>query len=181
MSEKNTTNFGLTSRINHWVIAFAIIGMVAVGLYLEFGNLERADKRFLMGIHKSTGVLVLIYGFWRVAWRLLKGFPDTVAKMPNWQKTASKISHYLLLACILLMPISGVAWSIFSGYGVDVFGWFTIPAQEKIEWVGTVASNFHRYAGRTLAALILLHIAAALKHHFYDKDKTLTRMMKGET
>jgi len=70
----------------------------------------------------------LIFGLWRVFWRLKKGFPATVATMPNWQAKAAKISHRFLLLCILLMPISGIVMSLYKGRKIDVFGMFTIPA-----------------------------------------------------
>lgn len=89
------TSYGITSRINHWVSAIAMIGMLGLGLYLEFGGLEREAKGPLMGIHKAVGVLVLHFGVWRVTWRVLKGFPKPASRMPAWQETASKIAHWV--------------------------------------------------------------------------------------
>jgi len=179
MPKIKVETYDLHSRINHWVIGLAMFVMVAVGLYLEFGSLERSDKRFLMGIHKSAGVLILIFGLWRVFWRIKQGFPNSVTQMSAKEKLASKLAHYLLLISIILMPLSGIFSSIFRGRSVDVFGFFIIPAQSKVQWLASLAKDTHTYAGRALAILIVIHIAAALKHHFYNKDKTLSRMLKG--
>lgn len=167
------------SRFNHWVIAIAIIGMLAVGLYLEFGGLEREAKRPLVDIHKSVGVLVLAFGLWRVLWRLGQGFPAPISSMPSWQETASKVTHWLLLLGIVLMPVSGVLGSVFRGRDVNVFGWFAIPGQAEVPWLASLASGTHGLVGKVLAVLVIIHIAAALKHHFLDRDLTLNRMVRG--
>lgn len=178
---KVETTYGLTSRINHWVIAVAMIGMLGFGLYLEFGGLAREAKGSLIGIHKSVGVLVLIFGLWRVTWRLLKGFPAAVSSMPAWQEVASKVAHWVLLAGIIVMPVSGLVGSLFGGRDVSVFGLFTIPAQAKIEWLQSLSGGVHGLFGKALAVVVVIHIAAALKHHFVDKDATLSRMLPSST
>ncbi|MGJ8532919.1 MAG: cytochrome b [Alphaproteobacteria bacterium] len=174
------SGYDLMSRINHWLIAIAIIGMLAVGLFLEFGGLAREDKRWLIDLHKSIGVLVLIYGVWRVLWRVIQGFPKSDDyTMPQWQEIASKITHWALLAGILIMPVSGVVASVFNGRSIAVFNWFSIPAQAQIAWLSNTAGYTHRYAGFTLAFIVAIHIAAALKHHFVDRDPVLIRMVQG--
>ncbi|WP_306262423.1 cytochrome b [Pararhizobium sp. IMCC21322] len=174
------SGYDLMSRINHWLIAIAILGMLALGLFLEFGGLAREDKRWLIDIHKSVGVLVLIYGVWRVLWRIIQGFPESdESTMPQWQEIASKIAHWALLAGILIMPISGVVASIFNGRSIAVFNWFSIPAQTEIAWLSGAAGYTHKYTGFTLALIVALHIAAALKHHFVDRDSVLIRMVQG--
>lgn len=173
------TTYDAMSRINHWLIGLAIIGMLASGLFMEFSGLPRADIRTVSGLHRSFGVLVLIFGLWRVVWRLVQGFPEAIPGMPSWQDTASKIAHWALLAGIIIMPVSGIASSVFAGRAVSVFGWFSIPAQAEIPAIDEFASATHGFVGRALAALVILHVLAALKHHFIDKDRTLTRMVSG--
>ena len=175
------TTYGATSRINHWVIASAMIGMLGFGLYLEFGGLAREAKGPLIGIHKSVGMLVLIFGLWRVAWRLLKGFPAPASNMPAWQEMASKLAHWVLLAGIIVMPLSGLVGSLFGGRDVSVFGLFTRPAQVKIEWLQSLSGGVHGLFGKALAVIVLIHMTAALKHHFVDKDATLSRMLSATT
>ncbi|MBY5933952.1 cytochrome b [Tateyamaria omphalii] len=178
MSETN--NYGAMSRLNHWVLALAMIGMLGFGLYLEYSGLPREEKRPLVGIHRSLGVLVLILGLWRVGWRLFRGFPGAVGNMPAWQERAARTAHWVLLAGILLMPASGVAFTVFRGNALSVFGWFEIPAQAEIPWIVSSASFVHTYLGHALAFIVVLHIAAALKHHFVDRDLTLRRMTSGK-
>ena len=173
------TTYGTTSRINHWVIAIAMIGLLGLGLYLEFGGLAREAKGPLRDIHKAAGVLVLIFGVWRVSWRLLKGFPAAASNMPAWQEKASMLAHWVLLAGIILMPVSGLLGSLYGGRDVAVFGFFTIPAQPKVEWLQTLGHVVHSWFGKAMAAVVVVHAAAALKHHFIDRDATLQRMLRG--
>ena len=173
------TTYGTVSRLNHWVIAVAVIGMVGVGLYLEFGGLSRERSGSLRDLHKAVGVLLLALVAWRVGWRLVQGFPPEASAMPRWQSTASKAVHWGLLVAIVLMPVSGVVSSVYAGRPIDVFGVFTVPAATEIEWLAGAASAMHTVVGRTLAALIVVHVAGALKHHVVDRDRTLRRMVTG--
>lgn len=179
---KRRTGYDLISRTNHWLVAIFIIGMLSLGLFLEFGGLAREDKRWLIDIHKSVGVLALILGTWRVLWRVLQGFPEaSETPVPHWQKVAAKITHWSLLAGILIMPISGVAASVFNGRAISVFTWFSIPPQAEINWLSSLSGYTHRYVGFALAIIVMIHIAAALKHHFLDQDSTLLRMVRGSS
>lgn len=171
--------YDTVSRVNHWVIAIAMIGVLGLGLYLEFGGLEREEKGWWRDLHKATGVLVLIYGTWRVGWRLRQGFPDPVGAMPAWQEKVVAFSHWFLLTAILLMPISGVLRTLFGDHSLAFFGLFTIPALGDFAWVSGPASFVHAYMGYALVAVVLLHVAGALKHHLVDRDGTLLRMLNG--
>ncbi|WP_299772524.1 cytochrome b [uncultured Tateyamaria sp.] len=172
-------HYDFISRLNHWIIAIAIIGMLLFGLYLEYGGLEREARRPLIGVHRSVGVLVLIYGAWRVAWRVMRGFPEPVSTMPRWQHRLSKWVHWSLLSGILIMPLSGIGFTIFRGRDVSVFGWFSIPGVAEVPWIVAMSSAIHQYVGLGLCTIVVLHIAAALKHHLVDRDPTLTRMISG--
>lgn len=175
------TSYGRISQLNHWIIAAAMIGSLAFGLYLAYGGVEGAARGPLIGIHSSVGVLILIFGTWRVLWRLMVGFPQSVSSTPQWQVLASKVAHWALLAGILIMPLSGIAKVVFRARAVDVFGWFSIPAQAEIPWIVSFASGLHHFVGIGLSILVVLHVAAALKHHFIDRDLTLTRMISGRS
>lgn len=171
--------YDAVSRLNHWVVAVALIGMVGVGLFLQFGGLEREAAGTLRNLHKATGVLLLAVILWRVGWRLVRGFPPPASVMPAWQLIASKVAHRGLPAGMVLMPLSGIVSSLYAGRAIDVFGLFTLPAQAEIEWLASSASSMHTIVGRAVAILIVLHVAGALKHRFVDRDGTLDRMLKG--
>ncbi|WP_138936220.1 cytochrome b [Roseovarius arcticus] len=171
------TTYGLVSRLNHWVIAAAMIGMLISGLIMAYGPFERETVAVIWDWHKPIGVLVLGYGLWRVGWRVAQGFPTSASLVSRLQEALSKITHWALLAAVLAMPLSGLAMSIYGGHDVGVFG-LVIPGQDKIEWVTNAAGFVHQYAAFALIGLLILHIGGALKHHFIDRDTTLRRMVK---
>ena len=168
--------YGLISRFNHWIVAAAMIGMLLSGLVMAYGPFARETVFAILGWHKAIGVLVLVYGLWRIVWRVAQGFVEEASVMPRWQAIAAKAAHWGLLATVLAMPLSGLLMSLYHGHDVDVFG-LVIPGQEKIEWLASAAEVTHHYAAWGLVGLLGLHIGGALKHHFIDHDMTLRRMV----
>jgi len=175
LSDSSTT-YGMVSRLNHWVVAAAMIGMLLSGITMEYGPFARETVFAIMGWHKAIGALVLGYGLWRIGWRVAQGFLKEASVMPNWQAIAAKVTHWCLLATVLAMPLSGLVMSLYHGHDVDVFG-LVIPAQDKVEWLASAAGMTHEYAAWGLAGLLVLHIGGALKHHYIDHDTTLRRMV----
>lgn len=176
MSSSHKATYGALSRFNHWAIAVVMIGMLGFGLYLDNAELAREARGSLIGLHKAIGVLFLVFALWRVGYRLVCGFPVSVADMPAWQETVAKGVHWLLLAGILIMPISGVLMSLYGGHAIDVFGLFAIPVQEKNETLAEIGHILHGLGGKVLLIAIAVHVVAALKHHIVDRDETLMRM-----
>lgn len=175
MLRDNYNNLGRISIVNHWLLAALMIGMLVFGLVLE--EMPRgAGKRELMGLHKSIGILILFLGMWRVGWRLVQAFPTPAGDSKNWEKRIAKIVHIVLLAGILLMPLSGYLMSSAGGKDINVFGLFVMPNITDSKALGDFSHSFHGYFPYFLIALIILHVAAAIKHHFISKDNTLKRM-----
>ena len=159
----------------HWLLAIAMIGMLVFGLILE--DMPRGDeKSALMWWHKGIGVAVLVFAAWRVAWRLMQGFPAALSHGPAWQERVSAFTHWFLLLGTLFMPISGMMMSLGSDRSIDVLGLFVIPAIGKIGWMDQVGHVIHGLGANLLIAAILLHVVGSLKHHLIDKDGTLARM-----
>ena len=178
MSTKQT--YSGIDRLNHWIVAPAVLALIVVGWTVSLDLLDDDTARGLRNTHKATGVLVLTFAVWRVGWRLLNGFPGAVAGIPDWQVTASKISHYVLLFSLLIMPVTGILNGYFGGRTAKVFGLFEIaPAPEKDATLKELFSNAHMVVGSILTFVVLVHIAAALKHHFVDRDTVLRRMISG--
>ncbi len=168
--------FGSVSIVNHWVIAVAIIAMLAIGLYMD--DLPRGPElTWWINLHKSIGVFVLVYGLWRFLWRVVWRFPDDVATIPRWQELAAKAVHLALLLAILGMPISGYILSSTGGHPVSFFGIFSLPALPESKSVNDIAGEIHEWLADILIILIVVHVLAALKHHVIDKDATLKRMV----
>jgi cytochrome b561 len=168
--------FGAVSIINHWTVATLIIVMIAIGLYM--GQLPRGEASAgWVDVHKSIGIIVLFLGAWRVLWRVMHRFPDDIARMPPWQRFVAKAVHILLLAAILIMPISGYMMSSMGGHPVSFFGLFEMPVLPQDKTISGVASQVHGVVAYGLIGLIALHVLGAIKHHAVDKDATLKRML----
>lgn len=168
--------FSVLTIFLHWLLAIAMISMLAFGLYLH--ELPRSpDKGFLIGIHKSVGVLILLVAIFRVYWRHHNGFPKPLSVLTKLQHFLAKLTHWLLLLGTLLMPISGIMMSVGSGRAVAVFGLEIIAAPDnKTPWISELGHIVHSLGGKVLIAFIILHIVAAIKHQWLDKDGTLSRM-----
>ena len=179
MTDTETGTYGAVSRLNHWIVTLAVLGMLAVGFYLEFGGLSREERGPIMALHKATGTILLLFIAWRVVWRLRQGFPAPMLGMPGWQILASKVVHWGLLAAMLVMPLSGVGMSLLGGRAISVYGLFTLEPVAKIEAIGEIGHEIHEYTAWILAGLVAVHIAAALKHALIDRDRTLARMVSG--
>lgn len=171
--------YGPIARANHWIVALAMIAALGAGLGIEYLPLEPAARGWLMGWHKTIGVLVLVTGLWRLGWRMWTRVPAPAADAPRWQAHAAAASHWALLGASILMPLSGIVMTVFNGRSIDLAGPFVIPALERVEWVAGGANAVHALVGTLLVGLIALHVAAALKHQFVDRDGTLRRMALG--
>ncbi|WP_136661216.1 cytochrome b [Nitratireductor sp. XY-223] len=181
MNTGNDTTYDLISRFNHWVIALAMIGMLAFGTYIDDFVPRGQGQNALLQIHKAIGVLVLAFGLWRIGWRLARGFLEPAAPMPVWQDRIARLTHWVLIACIVLMPVSGMMTSLFGGHDIQVFGLFTIPGLPENKALSDVAGDAHGAIANVLIFFIALHAAGALKHHFMDRDATLVRMTSGRS
>jgi cytochrome b561 len=160
----------------HWLIAFAMIGSLAFGLYLE--ELPRSpDKGSLIGIHKSVGVLILLFALYRVVHRLRNKLPQPLTVTPLWQQKFATAAHIFLLAGTVFMPISGILMSVGGGHSVAVFGLELITAGEGNELIGNIGGAIHGLGGKLLILAVVLHVVGTLKHHVIDKDGTLKRML----
>jgi len=174
--------FSPLTLLLHWLIAVSIIGMCGFGLYMV-----KTKSFSLFHIHKSFGLLVFVLAVLRVLWRWKNGFPEPARPLSRFEHLAALWMHKALLACTLLMPITGMLFSGASGHGFGFFGLKIFPASTQHAANGSVVpnnaalsdlgQNLHDFLGYALVCLILLHVAAALKHHLVDRDETLSRML----
>lgn len=180
MQFRNTKDrYGAVTKTFHWTISLLIICLICVGLYMT----ELADKTNpgifkLFFLHKSTGIFVLFLASCRVGWHLYSRPADFVPSLKPWEKTGARIAHALLYAAMFVMPLSGWVLSSAAGRQVSFFGLFTLPdLVAKNEGTRDFFSGVHDIVGWSLIPLIGIHAAGALKHHFFDKDITLRRML----
>lgn len=176
MQLKNSeTHFGLVAILLHWFMALLIIALLALGIYMVDLPIS-LEKLKLYGWHKEYGLLALALVIIRVSWRIINVTPRL--SLPLWERLAARLVHWAFYAFMLAMPLSG--WLITSAAGLPAsfFGWFTLPNLiAPNEHLRELFETVHAYLGYGLIVLILLHMSAALKHHFINKDDILRRMI----
>jgi len=166
------------AQLLHWLIALLIIGLGIVGLWMT-SMTPSIDKINIYLLHKSFGITVLMLVGLRLVWRLATRHP---AEMPGlaWQRWSASIVHFALYVMMFVMPLSGWLFNSASNFPLHWFGLVKLPALWGPDpTVKFWALQVHEYGFWTLAALVGLHSAAALKHHYFDRDETLRRMLPG--
>lgn len=171
-----------TSILLHWVVAITIIGLLALGIYME----ENEAYQFY-DLHKSIGTLIFIVVIARVMWRIKQGWPAPVSEYKKIEQIMSKLVHYILLIGSVIIPLSGLMMSIGGGHELAIFGLELIPANHSItdpndviarsEAIGGLGHQLHGLVSNIVIGAIILHVIGALKHHVVDKDSTLKRML----
>jgi cytochrome b561 len=159
----------------HWLLALLITAAFAVGLYMH--DLPFSPTRLkLFNWHKWAGVSILALSALRLLWRLWKRPPPPLP-MPAWQAVAAHGTHGLLYALFLAVPLMGWAYSSAAGFPVVVFGLLPLPDfVHPDRALAEVLKEGHGLLAWALCAVVVVHVLAALKHHFVDRDATLRRM-----
>lgn len=179
MSLRNTNErWGWMSQSLHWAIAVLILTLLVVGMVMV--ELPRSPKYFwVFDLHKSVGLTVLLLMLVRIGWRFYAGAPEPVPGTSALQNIAAQAMHWALYGLALALPISGWLYDSASGLrALKFFGLITIPklTAPDVE-LKNMALDFHHWGAWILLALILMHVGAALLHHFLHKDRTLARML----
>lgn len=173
--KNNDSRFGIIAISFHWLMALLIIGMLIVGLYMV-GLPSEPFKFELYGLHKATGVLVLALAFLRLIWRFINTTP--ALNIPKLEALAARLVHWVLYGFMFAMPISGWLMSSAADKPITFFGLFTVPMLiAPNQELTPIFHDAHHWLGYALIAILVLHVLAALKHHFYDKDDILRRML----
>ena len=159
----------------HWLLAIAIIGSLGVGLYMT--SLPFSPTRLkLFNWHKWAGMTILMLSALRLLWRLTHRPPSDLP-MPAWQRLAAHATHWMLYALFFAVPLAGWAYSSAAGFPIVLYGLLPMPDWVPVDRdLANILKSLHHYLSYAMAALIVAHIAAALRHHFVDRDGLLNRM-----
>jgi cytochrome b561 len=172
----NTPRYTTPAIFFHWAMALLIFAALAMGLYMVDLKIS-PDKLKLYSWHKWIGVTVFILAALRLWWRLLRT-PPADPPMPQWQRMAAKITHGFFYVAFFAVPITGWLYSSAKGFPTVYLGLWQLPDLiEKSEELAPLIKQFHLVGSYTLGVLIVVHILAALKHQFVDKDGLVARML----
>lgn len=191
--------YSAVAIVLHWAIAAAVLFMLPLGFIMheraEHGDASQAVFAAFQ-LHKSIGLTVLALTIVRLVWRLLHRPPPLPAAMPGWERFAARTTHWAFYGLTLALPLTGwlyvsAGWSVHADQPLAVptrwFGLFEVPHLFGLPRAGNAVRSETAYAALTAhatlaliaVALAALHVAAALKHHFFDRDATLTHMVPG--
>ncbi len=170
----------------HWLIALSIIGLLVVGLLMSEDDLLPQEMRFkAYQLHKSFGLSVLVLSVVRLGWRLGHKPPALPAEMPAWEAFAARATHWAFYFLMFALPLSGWALVSTSSFSFPtmwfgLFEWPHLPlgsTPEAKEQINGFVSESHEIMAYLMMALLGLHVGAALKHHFWNRDDVLTHMV----
>lgn len=167
--------YNTVARTLHALIAVMVIFNLASGI----GGDALEDIWNPVPLHKGTGIIILLLSLIRLGWRFTWTMPAWPATMGHFQRLAAKFTHAALYALMLIVPVTGwIMSSANNKYPISIWGLFEWPklAVAKGSALAEAAHEGHEVLGFLMAGLVVLHIAAALHHHFVIKDNILRRM-----
>jgi cytochrome b561 len=171
------TRYSAVAQAFHWIIAALIVTQFVL-FYLEDDLPIGAHKLALLARHKSVGMTVLMLAILRLLWRLKNPPPALPPGISPLQRKLARATHIAFYVLLFAMPLTGWMMSSAKNYSVSWFGLFTWP-----NLIGKNAAAYdllhatHEILSDILFAIAVLHILAALKHHFWHKDDVLLRML----
>jgi cytochrome b561 len=190
MPATRSVHYSTVAIVLHWLTALAILTLLIAGLWMTDAIKQPDTKNFAYKVyqwHKALGLTVLVLTVLRLAWRLANPPPPLPSGMTSFERWAAGATHVAFYGLLLGIPLAG--WAMVSasplGFPTIIFGLFEWPhiaplaAIENKAPVEAALKLTHKYMGLALMGLLALHIAAALKHHFVNRDNVLARMVPG--
>lgn len=170
--------YTITAIVLHWLIAVLIACAFALGVTMtDIPGLTPTKLRYFSW-HKWLGVTVLGLACIRLLWRLSHPAPPYSPAMPDWQKKASDGLHHLLYLLIFIVPLSGYFYSLAAGVPVVYLGIIPLPVlMAPNPELKPLLKEMHYVLNMILLGAVCLHVLAALKHQFIDRDNLLKRML----
>lgn len=182
----DTARYDRVQVILHWLVAAIIIFMIGLGLYMvqlpkqsELPPGEESVRAFYFLLHKSLGLTAALLIVLRLGWRLTHRAPSLPDSIPKWQKMASAAVHGLLYLLMIGMPLSGYLQSMYSKYPTYFWGIELPRLAEADEAARSQFTDIHVILAYVLIALVLVHIAAAIKHRLEGTDITARMSLFG--
>lgn len=173
------TRYSLPAVVLHWLIALLIFVAFPLGVYMS--DLPLSPVRLqLYSYHKWIGISVLLLVGLRLAWRATHTPPHLPGSIAGWQRAASHAVHGLLYLLMIAVPLSGWLMSSAKGFQTVWFGVLPLPdLVGKDRALGEVLEGVHQVLNYSMLGLVALHVAAALKHHYIERQPYLQRMGLG--
>ncbi len=173
----NNNHYTAFAIFLHWLMALLLVTQFAVGIYMSDLPLS-PTKLQIYSWHKWAGVTAFLLVISRLAWRFTHRPPELPSTTSNFMRSVAQIGHAMLYVLMVTIPLSGWLMSSAKGFQTVYFGILPIPdLLSKDKSLGDSLQNVHQNLNFLFLAVVIGHIGAALKHHFFDKDNVLSRML----
>lgn len=180
MQITNTSkNYGVVAISIHWLFTLLFYGVFALGVWMV--ELDYGNSWYYRGpvFHEGLGVLLGLLLLFRFLWRRSNRIPGNPENMRRFEIFLASVMHQLMYLLPVGLVITGYFISAAGDRSVPVFDWFVIPSiVPDVDGIESIAGKIHKWIAYVTVGLSVLHVSAALKHHFINKDKTLVRMLK---
>lgn len=178
MLRNSRTTYGLVSVLLHWIMALLIFALFGLGLWMVTLDYYHAWYHTAPDLHKSLGLLTVLLLGVRLVWRWLDRLPEAEPSYTYWERKLSLAMHRLFYLLIAVMILAGYLISTAEDAGVSFFGLFDVPAiLPSFEQQADIAGWIHWALAWLIIICAFLHTVAALRHHFYHRDRTLLKML----
>jgi cytochrome b561 len=169
------SRYSAVAIVLHWLLAAALAAAFCVGVFMS--DLATSPLKLrLYNWHKWAGITILLLSALRLAWRLTHRPPPDVT-MPAWQRSVAHLTHRSMYGLFFAVPLAGWAYSSAAGFPVVLYGVLPLPDFVPADKaLAEAIEPLHAALGFALAGVALVHVAAAIKHHFVDRDGLLGRM-----
>lgn len=189
MQWRNTAErYGFVAQALHWVIAVGIVTQYFLAEAAEEAERAAVEPLSAAGIHAALGVTLLALAVLRLAWRVIELPPERPLAMKSYEIALARAAHVAFYVLLFAVPLSGWALTTANGQALSFLGWFDLPQFQPVVQMplpaiegGTLSKHqleeLHELLFNLLVGLAVLHIAAALKHQFIDRDSVLRSML----
>jgi cytochrome b561 len=176
-SLRTASRYTTTAIALHWLLGALIVGTFILGVYVH--DLPFSPARLkLLTYHKWLGITILSLSALRLLWRLTHTPPPLPATAPAWQNNAAHAAHWLLYVLFFAVPITGWMHSSATGFPIMYLGLVQLPDfVPKDRDLAETLKDIHAFCAWALAVIVTLHVAAAFKHQWINRDGLLARMM----
>ena len=179
-----TPRYAPVQRGLHWLIALLVVGVFAGGQIIDNYGFEGMKAAFgldmtnrIYMLHKTFGIVILALMAARIAARLTFGKPEYRPPLSPIEAKASAAVHGLFYVLLILMPVLGWAATATGGFPVQFFGWNLPPLFGKDEALSETLFGLHGAVGSVIALLVVVHVAAAIRHAAVNRDGVMRRMI----
>lgn len=162
----------------HWLTAFLVFGLFGIGWYMV--DLSYYDEMYnvLPLWHKSVGMLFAGFLMLRICWRVVVGKPEPLSSHKPYEVALANIAQFAMLLMLVVICLTGYLIPTAAGKPIEVFDWFAVPALvSDLANQEDLSGFIHQYLSYAFLFVVLLHSLAAVRHHFFDRDQTLKRML----